>query len=70
MDKELNDYLRLTFVQTLMDEWKDLCPRLNSAKSMEEAYEIYEDYELRVHNLTRYFYLRIKHDKEREDAKI
>lgn len=70
MEKELNDYLRLTFVQVLSDEWKEMYPKLITSKSLKDAYEIYEDYELRTHNWTNYFRLRINNDKELEDAKI
>lgn len=70
MEKELNDYLRLTFVQVLADEWKEMYPKLIASKTLSAAYEIYEDYEIRTHNWNNYFRLRIKNDKDIEDAKI
>ena len=70
MHKEMNEYLRLTFIQMLCDEWACTCPRLQASKNVEEAFEIYQDYELRIFNLNRYIELRIKHGMELEDATI
>jgi hypothetical protein len=68
MHKEMNEFLRLTYIQMLCDEWAYVCPKLQATKSIEEAYEIYQDYELRIFNLNRYIELRIKHGMELEDG--
>ena len=70
MQKEMNEFLRLTYVQMLCDEWTFVCPKLHASTSVEEAHEIYQDYELRIFNLNRYIDLRIKHGMEIEDVTI
>ena len=71
MDTELSDYYKFTFVQVICDELKELMPALIASKTLNDAYNVYEDYEVRMHNWTNFFRLRLKkEDKEKEDATI
>jgi len=70
MNKEMDEYLRLTFIQLINDEWTELATNLATSKSIEDAYEIYQQFELRIYNLNRYIELRIKHAEEIVHAQI
>ena len=70
MNKEMDEFLRLTFIQMLCDEWSLTIPKLQASKSIKEAYEIYQSQDLRIYNLNRYMELRINNSEDIEDATI
>lgn len=70
MNREMSEFLRLTYVQILCDEWTYVWPKLQTSKNVKEAHEIYQDFELRLFNLNRYIELRITHGMEGEDVTI
>jgi len=63
---EMDEYLRMAFMQIMCDEWKAMCSKALQGKNLEETFRAYEEYELKIYNLTNYIRLHIN-GKNKED---